>query len=258
MAQQRTTLEIERFPNEKDELEFRIASKREMRNILQNIADQKSNVALFYGGSKNFVLSMVLGANEHGVWLDVGPYPPDNQHLLASKKIAFVGFDRSVKVQFETNNIESDMYENAEAFYVELPAYLLRIQRREYFRVTVPSNPPVKCLIPIPAADPNAPPEILTAHLVNISGDGVGLKCEENETRLPTQSTFKNCKIVIPDTGALEVALEIRSTFKVTKLNNAAYLHVGCHFIRPDNATSQLLQRYIARLQSESIVDPGE
>jgi c-di-GMP-binding flagellar brake protein YcgR len=253
MSFNQVALRIERFHDDED-IEFRIKSKREMLSILQSIADQGSHVALFYGGGQSFILTNLLGVNEHGIWLDVGPFPPENKLLLLSDKITFVSVHQNVKIQFVANDIENDLFENNEAFYMELPDYLLRIQRREFFRTSIPSSTPIKCIIPIQPENPDDPVIMRAVPLVDISGGGVGLLCGEHEATLLPKKVFPNCQISIPEVGILTVTIEARNGINFTTLNKVVHKRVGCRFIDMDNQMNILLQLYITRLQSESLV----
>jgi c-di-GMP-binding flagellar brake protein YcgR len=246
-------LKIEYFYNDED-LEFRIASKREMRFILQNIADQGTRVVLFYGNGQNFILTTLLGANEHGMWLDVGPFPPENKQLLLSDKITFVSMHQHVKIQFTAHDVQNDLFENNEAFYLELPDYMLRIQRREFFRIPIPATSHIKCIIPIQPENPDDSVIMRAVPIVDISGGGIGLLCGEHEATLLPQKIFPDCQISIPDVGILTVTIEVRNGINFTAHNKAVHKCVGCRFIQLDNQTNILLQRYITRLQSESLV----
>jgi c-di-GMP-binding flagellar brake protein YcgR len=257
MPHKEIALKVEHFYHDEDR-DFRISSKKEMRSILQHIAEHGTRVALYYAHDHKFVLTALLGVDEQGMWLDVGPYPPDNKQLLLADRVTFVGIHRHVKVQFTAHEIESGTFENNSAFYIKLPEYLLRLQRREYFRMTVPAVPPVKCIIPVQPENPAEPATLHTVQLANISGGGVGvglgLLAGANETLLQPGKVFPGCKISIPGIGNLTVTLEVRGTIKFSGPHNAAHTHVGCQFVQMDNQTSALLQRYIARLQSESLV----
>lgn len=252
MSRQKITLKIEHFYNDED-IEFRVSSKRAMLSILQSIADQGTHVALFYGGEQNFILTTLLGVNEHGMWLDVGPFPPENKRLLLSDKITFVSIHQHVKIQFKATDIENDLFENDEAFYMELPQYLLRIQRREYFRIPIPSASPVKCTIPIQPENPDDPVIMREVPVEDISGGGIGLLCEKDEAVLLPGKIFPDCRISIPEVGVLAVTLEVRNGINFT-LGNNVHKRVGCSFSQLDNQMNILLQRYITRLQSESMV----
>ncbi len=248
------TLQIERFSRGQD-IEFRIKSKKEMLFILQDIAENGTRIALYYD-DHNFILTTLYGANENGMWLDVGPFPPENKRILLSEKITFVSLHQHVKVQFEAHEIESVLLEGDETFYLELPDYLLRIQRRDYFRLSIPASAPVKCIIPIKLYNPDKPeePEILReVTVLDISGGGVSLLCDEHETELRPGRTFQDCLISLPDIGNLRVNIEVKNNINTTH-NELVNTRAGCQFGRLDNQTNSLLQNYITRLQSESLV----
>lgn len=245
-------LKIEHFANDED-MEFHISSQKEILAILKSIADQGMRVALHFGNNQNFLVTTLLAANEHGMWLDVGPFPPENKQLLLSDKITFVSMHQQVKIQFTANDIKNTLFENSEAFYLELPDYLLRIQRREFFRSAVPSTPPIKCIIPIQPENPDDRVLMREVPLVDISGGGIRLLCEGHDATLLPNKTFSDCQISLPDVGILTVTIEVRSSINFTTLRNVIYKRVGCRFIHLNNQMDMLLQRHITRLQSESM-----
>ena len=248
-------LQPEHFSGDKD-IEFRISAKKEMQSILQNIAEKGMRVALYYD-DHNFVLTTLIGANAKGLWLDIGPFPPENKKVTLSDKIIFVSVHQNVKVQFVAHDVKMTSLEGDEVFYTDLPDFLLRIQRRNYFRLSVPASTPITCTIPIRPYNPAKPeePEILRkAPVWDISVGGIVLLCGEHETELLPKTTFQNCLIALPGTGTIRVNIEVRSNIKVTARNDSVTTRVGCQFIRPDNQIQSMLQNYITRLQSENLV----
>jgi len=258
MFHKEVALKIEHFYNDED-IELRIESKSEMQSILQSIADHGTHVALYYGHSQKFILTVLLGANEHGMWLDVGPFPPENKLVSLSDKITFVSAHQHIKIQFVAQHIENDLFENNEAFYLELPEHMLRIQRREFYRAPIPAASSVKCIIPIQPENPDEPVTMREVLILDISGGGIGLLCGEGETELLPKKVFPDCQILLPDIGTLTAAIEVRNGINFTTNNNVVHKHVGCCFIRPDNQIDNtemdsLLQRYIIHLQRESLI----
>lgn len=247
------SLQIEYFSRNQD-VEFRINSKREMQFILQDIAEKGTRVALYYDEARNFILTTLIGANEDGMWLDIGPSNQENKRILLSDKITFVSRHQHVKVQFVSYDIKRASLEGGETFYLDLPDYMLRIQRRDYFRVSIPASTPVKCIIPIKLYDPEKPdePEVIrNVPVMDISGGGVGLLCGEHETDLQPGTVFQDCRISLPDTGTIKVDIEVRYNVKFSSRNDSVNTRVGCQFVRLSNEASSLLQSYITRLQSD-------
>lgn len=246
-------LKIERFRDD-DDFEFRISSRREVLLFLQAIADQGTRVALYRDGHPGLLLTTLITANGNGLWLDVGPHAPDNQSLLLGEKITFVSMHHSVKIQFASDGIESVTLDSGPAFFMRLPAYLVRIQRREHFRLRLPSTESVKCTIPVAPPKPDAQPELHTVPALDISGGGVGLLCREQETELLPGKNFRNCKLTLPDAGVLTVSLAVRNNVPLPSFNDVTKQRAGCQFVHLDNQMSMLLQRYLSLLERRSLV----
>ena len=244
---------IEHFPNDEN-TEFRISSKMEMQLILQSLMDKGTCIALFYGRDQHFIQATLLDVNEHGMWLDIGPLPAENKPLLLDGKITFVSVSQRIKIQFAGRNIETDLFDNNEAFYLKLPDYLLRIQRRDFFRTPIPAATIIKCIVPVHPENPDAPAVMRSIPIVDISGGGIGLLCDGDEATLLPYKTFPDCQISIPDVGTLTVFIEVRNSISFITHGKVAHKRVGCRFIQLDNRMNNLLQLYIARLQSVRMV----
>lgn len=247
------SLTIEHFYNDKD-IELHIKSKTEMLTILHSIAEHGAHVALYYGGDENFILTTLLGVNAQGMWLEVGSFPPENTQILLSDELTFVSVHQHVKIQFVAHHIKKDLFENNEVFYMELPDCLMRLQRRNFFRTSIPSSSPVKCIINIQPEKTGGITIIRAVPIVDISGGGIGLLCEEDENTLLPDKTFSDCQIAIPDIGTLIVSIEVRNVIVFTALNDVIHKHVGCRFINLDNQMATLLQSYVTLLQRERLL----
>ena len=245
-------LTVEHFCRDED-VDYHVSSKREMLSILNGIAEQGSRVCVYYGDDQHFILTTLLCVNERGLWLDVGPFSAENKQLLQSDKIVFVSLYQNLKIQFVVRKIEYDVFDNNGAFHIGLPDYLLRIQRREFFRSAMPSPDLVKCLIPIQSESPDDPKVIRAVPLMDISGGGIQLLCDADEESMLPNNTFPDCQISIPDVGTLTVTIEVRNSISFTADNNVALKRIGCRFVQLDNQINIPLQRHLIRLQSESM-----
>ncbi len=252
MLHKEVALKIEYFYNDED-LNFQVASKKGMLSILQGIAEQDARVTLHYGNGQHFILTTLLGANEHGIWLAATPFPRENRQLLLNDKITFVSLYQGVKIQFVARHIENDRFEGNEAFYMELPDYLLRIQRRDFYRAPIPSGARVRCIIPVRPENPDHPPIMREVPIVDISSGGIGLLCSEHEATLLPNKIFPDCRISLPHAAPLTATIEVRNSTPLSTPNNVVYKRIGCRFIQLDNQASTLLQHHIASLQSENM-----
>lgn len=242
-------LKIELFPAEGDN-RFLIHSKREIQFILHSIARKGSRVALYYDDGNSFILTTALAVDQEGIWLEPGPHHKENQRLAQSKKIVFISSHQQIKVQFVSHHIESVVFQNANAIYLPLPKSMLRLQRRDYFRLVTPVVNPLKCLIPaLPA--PTAKKREVT--IMDISSGGVALVCETEDTELLPGKIYQNCRISLPDDTEIVATIEVRNTFSVTSAKGVVRKRAGCQFVNLDGAMEILLQRYITQQQQHSL-----
>jgi len=254
IKQKDVPLKIELFSDGEDS-RFRVHSEKEIQLILRNIAQKGARSALYFGSGNDFILTTVLALDKQGIWLDIGPNDVDNQRILHSNKIVFVSSQHQVKVQFVAYRIARTPFQNREAFYLPLPDSLLRIQRREYFRLLAPAVEPLKCVIAdMQPATPNPEQSKQKAEvtIMDISVGGVALVCAEYEAELQPGKIYTNCQITLPDVGILTATIRVKNTFEVTLREGIVKRRAGCEFIQMDGKMAILLQRYITHLQSSS------
>ena len=249
-------LKIELFSDGEDS-QFTIRSKREILSILKGIARESTRAALYYGEGDDFILTTMLQLDEQGMWLEVDPIATNNQRILHSDKIIFISSYHQVKVQFVAHRIEHALLDNGAAFYIPLPESLLRIQRREYFRLTTPASNPLRCIIPIFQSvvmdEKNTPLARREATIMDISGGGIALVCETLETELLPGKIYENCRIHLPGIGTITATIKVKNSFEITLHNGQLSKRAGCEFIHLTGEADTLLQRYVVQLQSETI-----
>jgi len=250
-------LKIELFSDGEDS-QFRIRSKREILSILKGVAQEGARAVLYYDEGNDFILTTTLKVDEQGMWLDIGSIAASNQRILHSNKIIFISSYHQVKVQFVANRIENVLLDNCAAFYLPLPDSLLRIQRREYFRLTTPASNPLRCIIPVSPPSAMAVPEASIPRrevtIMDISGGGVALVCEAHDTELRPGRIYEDCRISLPGVGTIIVTVKVQNSFEVTLRSGQISKRAGCEFTHLSGEAATLLQRYVAHLQSETLV----
>lgn len=244
-------LKIELFSSD-EENEYLVTNPKEIVSILQTIAQRKSRVALYYNEGVSMVLTMILAVDEHGVWVDAASNPLDNRLIERSKRIIFVSTHNQAKVQFVASGATLLTYDNAPAFLLPLPRKLLRLQRRDYYRLVTPETEALKCVIrPLPDKE-HIRQEIT---VMDISIGGVALVCEETGVELTPGKVYKNCEIDLPGLGMISTTIEVKNTFEITDRKGKVKRRAGCVFVNPSGPTTMLLQRYVAQMQQQQAAD---
>lgn len=243
-------LTIEKF-HDGGEAQFLILSPKEIRLTLRAVAQKKSSLILYYDNQQQFLKTVLLAVVDHGIWVDVGPNSNVNDTILHSENLTFVTKHQGAKVQFECLHPSMDNYAAHPAFHFPLPEHILRLQRREYFRLTTSAEAPLKCVIP-PPTEAYIPPHEVT--ILDISIGGIAISCSEQNIRLEAGTIYHNCRIDLPEIGTLNVSIEVINLFEVTSPGGKIIKHAGCMFVQLDRNMSILLQRYVDTMQSKILV----
>ncbi len=240
-------LKIEVFSQD-NENDFIVANPKEILSILRTISSRRSRVALYYNEDNSMVLTLLLAVDEGGIWVDAATSLGDNKHIERSGRIVFVSSHNQAKVQWVSTDTTLGLYENSPAFFLPLPKKLLRLQRRDYYRLLTPEPNALKCIIrPAPAHKHH----IAEVTVMDISIGGVALVCAENGVELEPGTTYPNCEIELPGEGTVNATIEVKNAFKVTERSGEVKRRAGCVFVKPDGQTTIMLQRYVAHMQLE-------
>ena len=241
------SLTVEKF-RDGEESKFLIRSPKEIQLTLHALAQKKAVTVVYFNNGERFFKTVLLAANDKGIWLDVGPNEDDNNLLVNSDNITFVTMHHGAKVQFVCHQVQVAIYAAHPAFYFPLPTQMLRLQRRDYYRLSTSSDTPLKCIIP-PATAKSAQRHEIT--IMDISVGGIALVCKESSVNLEAGEVYPDCRIELPGIGTLIATIQVRNLFDVTSSSGAVTKHAGCEFVQMDGKMGMLLQRYIGIMQSK-------
>jgi len=233
-----------------DQSKYLIHSRLEIATILGTLNKAGTMVTAYFGGGNDFILTSIAAVRpeQDRVFLDYGADDAANQRALNTRKITFVAAHDRIKIQFAAESLRAARLGGRDVFGMAIPATLLRLQRREYFRITTPLTKPLICLIPPQAGPLNQPAEVT---IVDISCGGVAVIDATDPAGIETGARFSGCRILLPELGAVTADIEVRSTFELTYRNGAKHRRAGCEFIGMRERDRALIQRYISRLERE-------
>lgn len=229
-----------------EEKEHGIISAREIVSILKHVADNATRVALYYLDGSCFVMTTLLCVNDTGLWLEQGANDHDNKRIIESNNLTLVSTHLNVKVQFVARQARSVKYEGYSAFHLPLPKCIYRMQRRENFRLDIPSAKPLRCIIPTGQSKSVPLREVA---LMDISAGGMKLIYTEGDIELVQGQTYENCQIKLPDLGTISATVVVRNLFSSPTKSGHTVKRAGCQFVNLSAASTILLQRYVNSMQ---------
>ena len=248
--QRKALLKIELARTEED-TEFHLHSRVEIISILRSLKDSNESVTLYFNQGNDFILSSMFSVDEDDncVVLYAGSNGTLNKHAMLSGKLIAMSQLAKVKIQFALHGIRLAQYRGRQAFLADIPDSVLRLQRRENFRLIVPIRHPVKCRIPIPQTE--GPPVNVDVSVIDISSGGIGIVTPPSEIAFDTDMQFEKCQIDLPGVGVLVATLSVRSIFEVSSHDGTSGWRAGCGFVNLSGPMLSLLQRYIIKEERE-------
>lgn len=228
---------------------FRVDSRREILRVLGDLARNLQLVTAYFNEGDDFILTSVLRLDEddNRLVLDYGPDETLNQRLLTARRVLFVTRHNQVRVQFSSESIQKAIYQGAAAFVIPLPTTIIRIQRREYYRLAVPIGRHLN--LHLATADGDT----ITAHIVDISVGGIGIiePPAGRQHGWDSGTVLPNCRIDLPEEGVIQTDIEIRNRYQVNSQHGEPVFRIGCRLLNLDSRSNTTILRYIHRMEVE-------
>ncbi len=232
--------------------QFLLHSKSEILAVLRSLLKKATMITVHFDQGHSFLLTSIIGLNADNreFVLDVGSDEEMNRRALMAKRLIFTSIIDKVKVQFSLNKLSPTTSEGRAAFLATVPDTVLRLQRREFYRLSTPVANPVKLKATVRRADDSALQ--IELPLTDISGGGVGLMATLDQARLFQRGdTLNECKLNLPDEGLLVATLCVRNLFEVTTRSGSHFARIGCEFVGLPAPRLTMVQRYITRVERE-------
>ena len=228
--------------------QYMLNTKSEMFAVFRGMVEHVSQVTVFFNEGKDMVLTSLISYNDNGIFLDLGASPEINRKALEAKKFFCVTQLDRVKIQFILRGLRRVETKEGPAFFAALPDSVLRLQRREYYRLATPIVRPLKCVLTFPVA--NGESRILEAHIGDISGGGLGVISIPLHVELETGLEL-GCRVELPEVGVVKGTIVVRSSFESVTRSGVKSKRAGCEFVKLPGPMLTLIQRYIIKVERE-------
>ncbi len=225
---------------------FTLTGRREIVFQLRNLIRSKERVLVTFDEGRQSFLTVLIDLYEDNdlLFFDMGGSEEINRDFLRSQRCHFSCIVAGIRIQFSGRQPRLVKLSGEKVLAVDIPGTLLRLQRREAFRLSLPSTKPYLCHVRRGMPDAHDFP------IYDISVGGIGIQIPQAPD-LEALQILDNCWLDLRESGAISVALEIRYVTKFESRQNKPFWHIGCKFIdlSPNNET--LIQRFMAKIEVE-------
>lgn len=231
-----------------DDSRYLLHSRSEVIHSLRELITKGAIVTAYFNQGRQFILTALLTVlpDRDAFVFDFGSNHELNEKIQSSDRIIFVTALQGVKIQFTTGKPKEVQYKGKDAFIADLPLQVLRLQRREFYRLELPGFAKSECTIPGSDGGKSA---TLTIH--DISLGGLGLVASKQHDNYGIMQIQDNCLIDLKESGHIKISLEIRNHVPITQKNGNVSVRIGCRFIAMTPAMATLIQRYMVKIEKE-------
>lgn len=231
---------------------YMLYSRTEILFVLRSMQKKNAMITVYFDHGKSFFLTTLVHIDDTNgqLFFDYGSDEETNHKAVKSDRLLCTATLDRVKIQFSLSGLKLAKHDGRPAFIATPPTGMLRLQRREYFRLETPQATPLICRAMANRDDGSS--FALNLPLADISGGGIGLMvAPEVGEYCKIGTLFSNSRIDIPEEGVLQVNLVVRSAFRVTARNGHEHLRLGCEFMNLPGNRMNMIQRYITRVERE-------
>lgn len=237
-------LDPEAFPD------FVIRDHREILHLCKTMLEKRTLMSAYIDQSTSFVTAVLgIGEDEQTLILDTSPDANLNELTTNTPQLVCVTRLDGVRLQF-TVNAPARQEEQGVAFWrVPVPTSVLRLQRREFYRQTVPMANAVSCVIVV--ANESGEQHSVPIRVLDISNGGIAVLVPPEGIGFAPGLEFEQCVVSIPEQAPVTVKLRVRNLFHVSSRSGEIALRAGCEFYdMPRNFMTQV-QRYIFQIERD-------
>lgn len=214
--------------------------------LLQAMLDKNNLLTMAIEGSADSAATMILDIDDETGTMTLDRIHDDAQTDLIMRH-GSVDLDSNlehIKISFIGVNARVCSYKGSPAIKIDLPKSVIRLQRREFYRVPTPIISPITCRIQAVAGEPP-----LVLPLKNISAGGLLLIDEHHRLDSGVDLLYKACSISIPQGDPVTVDLRVRNSHSFMQPNGHMAVRVGFQFEGLSMKSVNAIQKYINKLE---------
>jgi c-di-GMP-binding flagellar brake protein YcgR len=224
----------------------------EIRVHLRALLKHRTLISVYLDDGEQFFLSTLLSIDEkdNRLILDGSNQPATNEAALKAARITLSAPLERVKIQIRLAGLSLATIDGTKALIAPIPTTILRLQRREFFRVETPRITPLRCKLAVPT--PAGGSVVVDFPLFDLSGGGLSLLGPVDDAALfSLGALFHDCRLEIPGENVLSVNLRVCEVLKTELANGEQQLRLGCEFVSLAGTRMAFIERYITRLERE-------
>lgn len=232
--------------------QYLLHGRKEIRHLLLQLIGRHALINAYPAlGSHAFLTALIVISDaDDALYLDSSPDPATNRHIAAAGQLTCVTQLDRIRVQFLLTGLQPAEYEGREVFCARLPDSVLRLQRRESYRLSIPSSDHASCRF-----EPSR--QIarggLDCRIVDLSATGVAVDIPPGiRTGFVIGEEVGPCTLDLPGVAPITCILQVRNVSQRQPRAGIRVLRVGFRFVDLPRGVDAQIQRFIFKVERET------
>lgn len=203
-------------------------------------------VTVLFNSGNDFILTTLLEARPESLVFDLGGDTQANQRLLKADTCTFVTAVNGIRVQFTTKGgVRQVWWGDANALAVSLPTRVIRLQRREAYRMVMPM---IKSIPVSLCFGPGGSGQDASRPIHDLSVSGLGISLTQRPQRAPGEA-IPRITFSLPEHHQIACTGAIRRVTDIAEGPNSHSCRIGVSFADVPRPMEIAIQRYIIALE---------
>ncbi len=234
--------------DDEEHSQFSLQDPREIAPVLHGLMEARSLISTRLVPGGHACPTALLEVREDSLVLDGNRDEAMNRLMAAASRLVCTAQLDLVPVRFRLSTPVRIMHEDYVAFVAPWPGALLRMQRRENYRLALSVSP--AATVHVGDVGDGRDRAVSCLRVLDISGGGVALAVPDAavsmfqpDVRLPP------CLLHLDDAEPLPVAIEVAYAARHEVRGNIAWWRAGCRFVNLPAAIEQQVMQFIFRTE---------
>jgi c-di-GMP-binding flagellar brake protein YcgR len=229
---------------------YQVDSRKEIIMLMRNLQENKQLVNMIINEGSEVIVTAILKIDDdsNSIIFDCASTESANQRVIEAPRVYFEASLNRISIQFSSSSMSRSTFMGTPALSCTIPASLIRLQRREFYRIDTPITHPIYCVVNVPEENGGG---VAKLPLVDISCGGVAMLDEKKLLNADFGTLYENSKIDLPGVGLISVTLQVRNSQNLLLMNHKSSRRVGFQFIDIPKSILSQIQKLITKIERE-------
>lgn len=183
-----------------------------------------------------------INFTEHWLYLSFPRAQAEQLSSLSSQQLTISTIFDFNYVEMQLTDVMTTLFEGVPALKAPLPEAMIKVQRRNHFRIQPPAHQPPICTVTLEQQPLELP-------VFDISASGVSLLAPLNTFDLAQHHMLNQCSLSLSDIQTIQISLQIVRQNTHTLPSGQEKQRIGCSFSRLSRTDQQRIEFYINQQQ---------